>query len=115
MRQFLLGGSAYPSGAVAGSTAYGNVGFAYVDKSDNKMKFDALNELNIQYNKIDIEYLENNNYDNIPLLISLKKKCKDNYLKDEIDFYLKERYQEIKKEKIVEKNLSSIYAESLLK
>lgn len=66
-------------------------------------------------NKIDIDYLENNNYDNIPLLISLKKKCKDNYLKDEIDFYLKERYQEIKKEKIVEKSLSSSYAESLLK
>ena len=41
MRQFLLGGTAYPSGAVAGSTSYGNVGFAYVDKSDNKMKFDA--------------------------------------------------------------------------
>lgn len=41
MRQFLLGGTAYPTGAVAGSTAYGNVGFAYVDKSDNKMKFDA--------------------------------------------------------------------------
>ena len=41
MRQFLLGGTAYPSGAVDESTAYGNVGFAYVDKSDNKMKFDA--------------------------------------------------------------------------
>ncbi len=66
-------------------------------------------------NKIDIDYLENNNYDNIPLLISLKKQCSDNYLKDEIDFYLKERYQEIKKEKIVEKSLSSNYAESLLK
>ena len=66
-------------------------------------------------NKIDIDYLENNNYDNIPLLISLKKNCKDNYLKDEIDFYLKERYQEIKKEKEVEKSLSSNYAESLLK
>ena len=66
-------------------------------------------------NKIDIYYLENNNYDNIPLLISLKKQCSDNYLKDEIDFYLKERYQEIKKEKTVEKSLSSNYAESLLK
>lgn len=41
MRQFLLGGTAYPSGAVAGSTSYNNVGFAYVDKSDNKMKFDS--------------------------------------------------------------------------
>ena len=43
-----------------------------------------------------------------------KKKCKDNYLKDEIDFYLKEMYSEIKKEKLVEKSLSSSYAESLL-
>ena len=41
MRQFLLGGSAYPSGAVATSESYGNVGFAYVDKADNVMKFDA--------------------------------------------------------------------------
>lgn len=41
MRQFLLGGTAYPSGAVAASESFGNVGFAYVDKSDNKMKFDA--------------------------------------------------------------------------
>lgn len=41
MRQFLLGGNTYPSGEVAGNSSYGNVGFAYVDKSDNKMKFDA--------------------------------------------------------------------------
>ena len=39
MRQFLLGGSAYPSGAVDASTSYGNVGLAYLDKTDNKIKF----------------------------------------------------------------------------
>ena len=44
MRQFLLGSTAYPSGAVAGNSSYGNVGFAYVDKSDNKMKFTATGE-----------------------------------------------------------------------
>lgn len=41
MRQFILGGSAYPSGAVDASESYGNVGFAYLDKSSNKIKFTA--------------------------------------------------------------------------
>ena len=44
MRQFILGGSAYPSGAVDASESYGNVGFAYLDKSDNKTKFTATGE-----------------------------------------------------------------------
>lgn len=39
MRQFLLGNDTAPTGAVAESTAYGSVGFAYLDKTDNKMKF----------------------------------------------------------------------------
>ena len=44
MRQFILGGSAYPTGAVDASTSYGNVGFAYVDKADNKTKFTSTGE-----------------------------------------------------------------------
>lgn len=44
MRQFILGGTAYPSGAVDASTSYGNVGFAYLDKANNKTKFTATGE-----------------------------------------------------------------------
>lgn len=39
MRQFLLSNGILPTGAVDASTAYGAVGLAYLDKSDNKMKF----------------------------------------------------------------------------
>lgn len=39
MRQFLLGGTAYPTGDVAGNTSYGNVGFAHIDKASGKMQF----------------------------------------------------------------------------
>lgn len=39
MRQFLLSNGTLPTGAVDASTAYGAVGLAYLDKSDNKMKF----------------------------------------------------------------------------
>lgn len=44
MRQFILGGSAYPTGAVDASESFGNVGFAYVDKADNKTKFTSTGE-----------------------------------------------------------------------
>ena len=39
MRQFILGNQNGPLGAVDASTAYGSVGLAYLDKSDNKIKF----------------------------------------------------------------------------
>ena len=41
MRQFILAQNLVTSGEVGASTEYGKVGFAYLDKADNKMKFTA--------------------------------------------------------------------------
>lgn len=41
MRQFILAQDLITSGEVGTSTDYGKVGFAYLDKTDNKMKFTA--------------------------------------------------------------------------
>lgn len=65
--------------------------------------------------KIDIYYLENYNFDNVPLLVDLCNNTSDLELKQNIKFYLKELSNEYDRKNIFEYNISRENALDIIK
>ena len=78
-------------------------------------KLIAWNNINRYFNdrKIDIEYLENYNTDNIPQLIELYKETSDEEIRESLEYYF--IYLEIKDDNIFEYNISKKEAKRLIK
>lgn len=71
-----------------------------------------------RYNKkddIDIDYLSNYHSDNLPLLLDLRKDLKETELKNDLDYYINDYYDELTKDNILEYNISRNRAYKLLK
>ena len=64
---------------------------------------------------IDINYLENYSYDNVPVLIELFNKTEDTKIKEELDYYLHDVKENVEaKRSIIEFNISHYWAKRLL-
>ena len=79
----------------------------------------TINNLNRdeKMNYLDVTYLENHHYDNLPLLIDFYKECKDETIKNELKTYFNNMINESKNEEfnILEFNLSKKHGLEKLK